>query len=89
VLTVALLLIATDHALMGLTMEDRSPAVDLRVALVYATAPSMGRADGHPDAGRIARRRWRDDDGRVSTDPPVVGREEVRRQLRGGATLPG
>lgn len=42
VLAFALLLIATGVALMDLTIEERSPALDLPVALVYAAAPVSG-----------------------------------------------
>ncbi len=42
VLTFALLLIGTGVALMDLTMGERSPALNLPVALVYAAAPVSG-----------------------------------------------
>ena len=42
VLLFSLLLIATGIALMGLTMAERSPALNLPVALVYAAAPVSG-----------------------------------------------
>ena len=42
VLTFALLLIATGVALMDLTVSERSPALNLPVALVYAAAPVSG-----------------------------------------------
>ena len=42
VLTFAILLIATGVALMDLTMGERSPALNLPVALVYAAAPVSG-----------------------------------------------
>ena len=42
VLLFSLLLIATGIALMGLTMGERSPALNLPVALVYAAAPVSG-----------------------------------------------
>lgn len=42
VLVFSLLLIATGVALMGLTLEERSPALNLPVALVYAAAPVSG-----------------------------------------------
>ena len=42
VLTFAVLLIATGVALMDLTMGERSPALNLPVALVYAAAPVSG-----------------------------------------------
>ena len=42
VLLFALLLIATGIALMDLTMGERSPALNLPVALVYAAAPVSG-----------------------------------------------
>ena len=42
VLAFALLLIATGVALMDLTMGERSPALNLPVALVYAAAPVSG-----------------------------------------------
>lgn len=42
VLIFALLLIGTGIALMDLTMAERSPALNLPVALVYAAAPVSG-----------------------------------------------
>ncbi len=42
VLTFAVLLIGTGVALMDLTMGERSPALNLPVALVYAAAPVSG-----------------------------------------------
>ena len=42
VLLFSLLLIATGIALMDLTMGERSPALNLPVALVYAAAPVSG-----------------------------------------------
>ena len=42
VLAFALLLIATGIALMDLTMGERSPALNLPIALVYAAAPVSG-----------------------------------------------
>lgn len=42
VLTFAILLIGTGVALMDLTMGERSPALNLPVALVYAAAPVSG-----------------------------------------------
>ena len=42
VLIFALLLIGTGIALMNLTMGERSPALNLPVALVYAAAPVSG-----------------------------------------------
>ena len=42
VLVFALLLVATGVALMDLTMGERSPALNLPVALVYAAAPVSG-----------------------------------------------
>lgn len=42
VLLFSLLLIATGIALMNLTMGERSPALNLPVALVYAAAPLSG-----------------------------------------------
>ncbi len=42
VLMFALLLVATGIALMDLTMGERSPALNLPVALVYAAAPVSG-----------------------------------------------
>ena len=42
VLTFAILLIATGVALMDLTMGERSPALNLPVALVYAAVPVSG-----------------------------------------------
>ena len=38
----ALLLIATGIALMGLTMGERSSALNLPIALVYAAVPTSG-----------------------------------------------
>ena len=54
VLIFALLLIGTGIALMDLTMAERSPALNLPVALVYAAAPVSGALMViHMLAGRV------------------------------------
>ena len=71
VLLFSLLLIGTGIALMDLTMGERSPALNLPVAVVYAAAPVSGvLMVVHMVAGWIG-------DGAGASRPPAPGRSDA------------